>query len=152
MDKQLWKPENYPDFLDARRQLLAQAGNQFLDTLLKGAIPEEKPAPSILDKAAPLVAEAEEEEKLLIELNQWLVGHGLPAGVLNYQMPDQAGQEFEVLDVAWPDGLQVNLSQPVAVLPDGRNGASEVAAQAGFRVFTNIDKFKAYVTHEVLAM
>ncbi len=104
--------------------MLAKAGNQFLDTLLKGAIPEEKPAPSILDKAAPLVAEAEEDEKLLIELNQWVVGQGLPAGVLNFQMPDQPTQEFEILDLAWPDGLQVNLSQAVAVLPDGRNGAN----------------------------
>jgi hypothetical protein len=152
MDKGLWKPENYPDFLAARRQLLAQAGNEFLDTLLKGSIPEGKPALSILEKVAPVVSEVEEEEKLLIDLNQWVVGQGLPAGVLNYQMPDPSGQEFEILDVAWPDGLQVNLSPPVALLPDGRNGAPEAAAQAGFRVFTSVDKFKAYVTHEVLAM
>ena len=152
MDKSLWKPENYPDFLTARRKLLAQTGNEFLDTLLKGSIPEGKPAPSILEKAAPVGSEAEEEEKLLIELNQWVVSQGLPSGVLNYQMSDQSGQELEILDLAWPDGLQVNLSQPVALLPDRRNGASESAAQAGFRVFTSVDKFKSYVTHEVLAM
>jgi hypothetical protein len=152
MDKSLWRPENYLDFLAGRRQLVAKAGNQFLDTLLKGTIPEEKPAPSILDKAPLMLAEAEEDEKLLIELNQWVVGQGLPAGVLNYHLPDQPTREFEILDLAWPDGLQVNLSQAVAVLPDGRNGASEAAAQAGFRVFTSVEKFKAYVTHEVLAM
>jgi hypothetical protein len=153
MDKRLWKPENYPDFLTARRQLLAQAGNEFLDTLLKGSIPEGKPALSVLEKVAPLVSEVEEdEEKLLIELNQWVVSQGLPSGVLNYQIPDQSNQEFEILDVAWPDGMQMNLSQPVAVLPDGRNGASEAAAQAGFRVFTSVEKFKAYVMHDVLAL
>jgi hypothetical protein len=152
MDKSLWKPQNYLDFLAARRQLLAVAGNQFLDTLLKGTIPEEKPSPSILDKAPPLFAEAEDDEKLLIELNQWVVDQGLPAGVLNYQIPDHLTPEFEILDLAWPDDLQVNLSHAVAVLPDRRNGASEAAAQAGFRVFTSVEKFKAYVTHEVLAM
>jgi hypothetical protein len=152
MDTRLWKADNYLDFLAARRELLAQAGNQFLDTLLKGAIPEDKPAVSILEKAAPVVTEMQDEEQLLIELNQWVVAQGLPEGVLNYQMPDQPGQEFEILDLAWPDGLQVNLSQAVAVLPDGRNGAPEAAAQAGFRVFTSINKFKSYVLHEVIAM
>jgi hypothetical protein len=71
---------------------------------------------------------------------------------LNYQIPDHLTPEFEILDLAWPDDLQVNLSHAVAVLPDRRNGASEAAAQAGFRVFTSVEKFKAYVTHEVLAM
>src|SRR5436853_902452 len=30
------------------------------------------------------------------------------------------GQEFEILDLAWRNGLQLNLSQAVALLPDGR--------------------------------
>ena len=30
MDRELWEPESYPDFLAARRQLLAQAMNQFI--------------------------------------------------------------------------------------------------------------------------
>jgi len=62
------------------------------------------------------------------------------------------GHEFEILDLAWPNGLQLNLSQAVAVLPDGRSSTPEAAAQAGSRVFTSIDKFKSYVTHEILAM
>jgi hypothetical protein len=37
-------------------------------------------------------------------------------------------------------------------MTDGRNGVSDAAAQAGFLVFTSVDKFKGYVTHEVLAM
>jgi hypothetical protein len=152
MDERLWKTENYLDFLAARRELLAQTANQFLDTLLTGGIPEEKSAVSILDKPAPLVADVEEEEKLLAELNQWVIDQGLPAGALNHQLPDQSGREFEILDLAWPDGLQLNLSQAVAVLPDGRSRAPEAAAQAGFRVFTSINNFKSYVTREILAM
>ncbi len=150
--EKLWKAENYPDFLAARRELLAKAANQFLDTLVKGGIPEEKPSLSILEKPAPVVADVEEEDKLLAELNQWVISQGLPAGVLNHQLTEQSGKEFEILDLAWPDGLQVNLSQAVAVLPDGQTGAPEAATQAGFRVFTSIDRFKSYVTHEVLAM
>lgn len=36
MDKELWKLENYPHFLEARRELLADAANRFLDELLEG--------------------------------------------------------------------------------------------------------------------
>ena len=152
MDADLWKPKNYIEFLSARRQLLAQAGNKFLDTLLKGTIPERQPGPSVLDTVTPIVTEMEEEEKALLELNQWVVSQGLPVGVLNYQMIDTNGQETEVLDLAWPDGLQVNLSVAVTFLPDGRVSAQDAATQAGFRVFNKIDKFKSYVTHEILAM
>ena len=62
------------------------------------------------------------------------------------------GHEFEILDLAWPNGLQLNLNQAVAVLLDGRSSTPEAAAQAGSRVFTSIDNFKSYVTHEILAM
>jgi hypothetical protein len=152
MDSKLWKAENYLDFLAARRQLLAEASNKFLASLLSGGIPEEEPATSILEKPAPTPAEAEEDEKPLIELTHWIVGQGLPAGLLNYQLSDPAGQVSEILDLAWPNGLQLNLSQPVAVLPADENGSSKAAAQAGYRVFGNVAQFKAYVTGEVLAM
>ena len=36
MDRELWKVENYLKFLDARRELLAQAANSFLDSLIGG--------------------------------------------------------------------------------------------------------------------
>jgi hypothetical protein len=40
MDRNLWKAENYLDFLAARRELLAKAANEFLDSLLQGAVPQ----------------------------------------------------------------------------------------------------------------
>ncbi len=30
MDRELWEPENYADFVASRRQLLAQAMNEFI--------------------------------------------------------------------------------------------------------------------------
>jgi hypothetical protein len=151
MDQNLWKPENYLDFLTERRKLLAQAGNQFLESLLKGGMPEQKPAVSILEKPPALAAD--EEDRLLAALNQWLLEQGLPAGELDYQLTDPlTGQQSDVLDIAWPDGLQVQLSRPVTLLLDEPKSVHEAATQAGFVVFSSIEKFKAYVTHEVLAM
>jgi hypothetical protein len=40
MDRDLWKIENYRDFLTARRELLAKAANHFLDSLLHGEVAE----------------------------------------------------------------------------------------------------------------
>lgn len=45
MDKDLWKVENYPDFLDARRQLLASAANKYLADLNPGHIESENVPP-----------------------------------------------------------------------------------------------------------
>jgi hypothetical protein len=40
MDPALWRVERYRDFLAARRELLAQAANEFLEKLFQGAVPE----------------------------------------------------------------------------------------------------------------
>jgi len=153
MDERLWKTKNYAEFLDARRELLAAAGNQFLGNLLKGSIPEKKEAVSILEQRAVLTATEDEEDRLLAELNQWLISQCLPAGELDFQMVDpETGEQQEVLDAAWPNGLQLNLSKPVALLLDEPTHVHEAATQAGFTVYSSIERFKAYVTHDVLAL
>ncbi len=149
MDAYLWKADRYEDFLAARRSLLAKAGNEFLDSLVNGAIPEHKAVGVMTGKHT---IQVEEDEKPLTDMNQWVVGQGLPAGILNYQLGDPVGQQQEIIDLAWPDGLQLNLSLPVAVFGNDQNGAPEAAAQAGFRVFTDLEKFKGYVNREVLAL
>ena len=56
-----------------------------------------------------------------------------------------------MFDLAWPSGIQEELSQPVAVLLNENNDTIAVASQAGFRCFTSIADFKKYVQSEVLA-
>ena len=42
---------------------------------------------------------------------------GLPRGVVAYDFADpQSGEQKAVFDLAWPNGIQEELSQPVAVL------------------------------------
>ena len=79
MDPDLWKLENYPDFLGERRRLLAIAANDFLDGLFTGS------APSYTIADCPLMAREpvgdivdEEEQELLLDTNIWVTEQGLP--------------------------------------------------------------------------
>jgi hypothetical protein len=46
----LWKPENYLSFLEARRELLARAANEFLESLLTGSAVEERIITPVLER------------------------------------------------------------------------------------------------------
>ena len=65
--------------------------------------------------------------------------------------PD-TGEQIAVFDLVWPDGLQSELSQPVAVLLDEADETLAVAAAAGFRCFTREEDFRAYVDAEISPM
>src|SRR5690625_691436 len=157
MDRDLWKIENYADFLAARRELLAAAANSFLDSLLHGLSPAE-PIPegeSILDRevgAVPGGVEDDEELRTLVRINDWVVEHGLPDGELEYELVDETtGELLAILDLAWPDGLQQGLSHPVVLLLGGVPEIEEAANSAGYRFFTDVEAFERYVQEEVLA-
>ena len=80
-----------------------------------------------------------------------MAAESLPLGVLAYDFTDPAtGEQRAVFDLAWPNGIQENLSQPVVVLPNERAETIAVASQADFRCFTTIPEFKKYVDEEVL--
>jgi hypothetical protein len=81
-----------------------------------------------------------------------LVAQGLPEGELGMELLDEAGEQVVgYLDLAWPNGLQEGLSQPVALLIDEGPETEEAANKAGFRFFTDADSFRRYVEREVLA-
>ena len=155
MDRELWKVENYLDFLAARRELLADAANAFLEGLFSGDIPESEKTMSVLDREmddAPGGITSEEEEELLIECNEWVVGKGLPEGDFLYELADEeTGDVVAVFDIAWPNGLQPGLSQPVALLINEGSDVIDAANKAGYRYFTCDDDFKNYVRHEIMA-
>ena len=93
----------------------------------------------------------EEEEAQLESLNEWIEAAGLPRGVVAYDFSDpQSGEQKAVFDLVWPNGIQEELSQPVAVLLNEEGQTLALASQAGFRCFTGIDEFKRYVTVEIL--
>jgi hypothetical protein len=152
----LWKIENYRDFLEARRELLAAETNKRLAELLREDLrwlePMARPVEAAPSEtiASGIASEAEEDE--LQALNDWMAEHGLPRGVLSHEYASpEAGAQQAVFDLAWPLGIQEELSQPVAVLLNEGAETLVNASRAGFRCFTTVTDFKGYVKKEILA-
>jgi hypothetical protein len=155
-DPELWQVENYREFLAARRVLLAEAANSFLDGLLHGlAPPVEVSEPVVGAGAKPVPGRitSESEEGMLLACRDWIQSMGLPAGEYQYELIDPSTNEpVAILDLAWPDGLQEGLSQPVALLIDEDETVADLANQAGFLFYSDILSFRRYVQRDVLAL
>ena len=157
MDPALWQIERYLDFLAERRSLLAEGGNQFLERLYRSEIPAAPDAvlsdAQVILGQTPIAGSIDSDDELqeLIDLNSWIGGLGLPLGTVEYELVDEAtGRPLAVLDLAWPEGLQPGLSQPVAILLDEAIETEQAANAAGYRFFVNIPAFKEDVTDEFL--
>jgi hypothetical protein len=154
MDPTLWKIDNFRDFLEARKDLLAAEVNRRMEELVHGDT-RWLAGPSA---AVPTAAQVgggitgEEEEAELEALNDWVEAQGLPRGVMAFDFADRdTGEQKAVFDLAWPNGVQEELSQPVAVLLNEGSDVIAVASQAGFRCFSSVADFQRYITAEVLA-
>jgi hypothetical protein len=154
MDRDLWKPENYLAFLEARRELLAQAANDFLQGLFAGSVAEEVIAP-VLERppvSVSIETKVEDEEEVLRRCNKWIAEQGLPEGELMYELVDtESNDAIAILDLAWPNGLQEGLSQPVALLIDEPIEVEEAVNRAGFQFFSSVKALRGYVKREILA-
>jgi hypothetical protein len=156
MDKELWKPDRYLDFLAERRKLIANAANEFLESLYHGEVPEtEIPIEDITLRkieAVPGRIVSDEEEELILECALWVESMSLPPGEIEYELCDEdTGKVLAVLDLAWPDGLQPGLSRPVALLINEVKDIEEIVNQNGYLYLTAADDLKKYIQKEILA-
>lgn len=154
MDESLWKISRYEDFLVARKELLADEANKRFAELLHG---DEKwlaeiAKPSVVPASVTvggITSEAEEAE--LVAINDWACSLGLAEGVVafDYAHP-KTGEQIAIFDLAWPNGLQSELSEPVALLLNEGNAVVAIASAAGYRCFTSKQQLQDYVHKEVL--
>lgn len=153
-DPALWKIENFREFLEARKSLLAAELNRRMEDLLHGdnrwLAGRTATVPAVAAVAGGITSEEEEEQ--LEAINAWMEQQGLPRGSLAYDFADAAsGEQKAVFDLAWPNGIQEELSQPVAVLLNESTDTIGIASQAGYRCFTGIEEFRRYVENDILA-
>ena len=82
-------------------------------------------------------------ESVQRNLDAWMSDQGLAVGVLGYDHSDPLpGEQQAVFDLAWPNGIQEELSQPVAVLLNEDLKTIALASEAGFHSFTSVEAFK----------
>lgn len=150
MDENLWKIENYRQFLQARQKLLAEETNRRMEELLHGELFWLDGPTSQSTSKLPGGIVTDSEEKDLDELSKWVKEQNLPSGILVYDYSNpETGQQEAIFDLAWPNGIQEELSEPVAVLLNESAETISIANNAGFRCFTSIDDFKNYIYKEI---
>ena len=145
-DPALWRIDRYPDFLAARRELLAGAANAFLGALRTGTAPG---ANELLERQKVVVetiddqdARNEEVAALIVELTE--LGCAEPAVDCEISDPG-TGKALAIAEACWPEGLQPGQGNPVVLELDP--GESDLARleELGYEVFTSTDSLRGYV-------
>ncbi len=152
-DPALWKIENFREFLEARKALLAAELNRRMEELLHGDTRWLAGPTAAVSATSTVTGEitSEEEEEQLEAINDWMEEMGLSRGMLAYDFADAAtGEQRAAFDLAWPSGIQEELSQPVAVLLNESADTIGIASQAGYRCFTSSEEFRRYVSNDIL--
>ena len=140
IDPTLWTVDNYELFLERRRELLAEAANHLLDALHEGHLVY-MPIQSISQPAT----EYEAEDEDVREVQNWIAEQGFTPGTPNHELLSADGSANTIIDLAWPDGIQVGLSQPLALLTNPDAETQAAVSKAGYKFFVNVAEFKKYV-------
>lgn len=155
MDETLWKIDRYGDFLEARKELLAAEANLRFAELLHGddrwiaGNSEVGGTPGKREVVGGI--SSPEEEADLLAINARVTALGFSEGKLAFDHSDpETGEQIAIFDLAWPAGLQEELSQPVVVLLNEVEETIALASAAGFRCFTSAAAFRDYVNKEML--
>jgi len=143
IDQQLFQVENYVRFLEKRRELLAESANQFLDSLINDSAADIE----IQDYANRLAQDIplHDEGDIILDVNNWMKDKGLPEGVVNFELTDENSKVLIIIDIAWPQGIQSELSEPLALLIDEDDVNQEIVNRNGYKYFTSPEKFRSYI-------
>lgn len=114
--------------------------------------PHERDAVIPQDQTVEDQSTQKDEKEKLLAINDWVEEQGLPRGLLTFDLGDFNASVLKAnLDIAWPQGILKDGSQPVAVLLNETAEAIALASQAGFSCFTDDKAFKNYVETEILS-
>lgn len=149
MDEELWKVKNYPDFLDARRKLLATAANKYLQALNPGHVDTvdlTKSSDQVIEavKSPSHIAGVDEEDELK-DIQEWMKSLKLPRGEFGYEL-EEGGV---IIDLAWQNGLPEGRGRPVALLLNESAETYQKVSQAGYQCFVDGGSFKQHVEQNI---
>lgn len=144
-DPALWRIDRYEDFLAARRELLADATQSFLSSLL--ASTESGPAE---EQLAPLSVTAEDDEDVHTAQVRDFVAElrklGCAEPYFDAEIADPvSGRQVAIAEALWPDGLQPGQGSPVVLELDPWSADLTRLAELGYEVFTSADALLGFV-------
>lgn len=148
-DPELWQPERYHDFLAARRKLLAAAANEFLASLIDGSgLTLTEPESGSRERQ---VIE-DPESAALLAIAREAVSLGLAEPEVDHEVTDiGTGEVLAWADLAWPDGVRVGLTDPVAYLAERDEELERRFGELGWRFYTDVARLRRYF-EEVLGV
>jgi len=156
-DSNLWKIQNYREFLHVRQQLLAKELEKCMRKLLHGenhwleTSDQTDDTPSDDDINDSTLVNLDDEAQL-DGVNTWMQERHLPCGQCTFELVDDtSGKQKAVIDLAWPDGIQEGYSQPAAIMLNDAADTLAVVSQAGYKCFTSVKSFQQYIEKEILA-
>lgn len=142
MDPQLWQVERYPDFLEARRELLATAANTFLQGLLGG---DTSQARQTLGAITVSDLDGDVGVGFASSLLEAMSELGCAAPEFDVQIDDpDTGVAVAVAEAFWPQGLQPGQGDPVVLEVDPQQGAIERLQALGYLVFTTTESLLTF--------
>jgi hypothetical protein len=143
-DPELWKVENYLDFLAARRELLANAAQSFLTELASGT---DTPAQEPLRPMTVLSSEPDDARSVQVrEMVDELLRLGFAEPELDTAISDpERGVVLAEAEAFWPKGLQLGIGQPVVLELDPDQADLARLQELGYEVFTSVDSLLGFV-------
>ncbi|WP_370012886.1 DUF262 domain-containing protein [Nocardiopsis sp. LDBS0036] len=147
MDPELWKVENYPDFLEARRELLAGAAQNFLAGLVSGdsartAASEEPLRPVRMVSTVPDDARSVQIQEMVDALRR--LDFAEPELDTEINDPER-GTVIAEAEAFWPDGFQQGMGKPVVLELDPDQADLRRLQELGYEVFTSAEALLGFV-------
>ncbi|MCL2046622.1 MAG: DUF262 domain-containing protein [Oscillospiraceae bacterium] len=142
IEKEFLEVDNYLQFLEKRKEILAESTNEFLQSLVSDTDNKVE----IQNFANREVSYTEQhDDDTLHDIRKWMLDFELLQGEINYPLIDNENNELMIIDLAWPEGIQAGLSEPIALLINESIENQKLVIQNGFKPFTDIEKFKTYI-------
>jgi hypothetical protein len=142
-DPALWRIDRYPDFLAARRDLLAHTANAFLDQLRSGSAPG---AGQPLERRVVVIEDVDARRDQAMALVSQLAERGCADPAVECEVSDPAtGEVLAIADACWPEGLQPGQGEPVILVLDPEDADLPRLKELGYEVFTSTESLQGYV-------
>ncbi|RTL70275.1 MAG: DUF262 domain-containing protein [Pseudonocardiaceae bacterium] len=144
-DPELWKIENYREFLAERRELLGRAADAFSEELLTGSRAWTDDQQLVPIEVAPDDDERDARVAQIKALVDEFADMGFATPSLDAEISDpESGRVLAVAEAFWADGLQPGQDKAVILELDPEEADLSRLAELECLVFTSVDALRGY--------